>query len=350
MIKLGFIGAGNIIKSHMAASRDLGLDLHSVYDVDNNAVVAAAQEYKIRNTFTDLGQMLADPDVQAVIIGTPNKFHAEQAVAALDAGKHVLLEKPMAMNAAECDAIIKAKDRNNKVLQIGMVNRFRSPTIALKRILDSGRCGHIYSGQTFWYRRRGIPGFGGWFTNKAVSGGGGLIDIGVHMLDLALYLMGFPKPVAVTGMTYNVWHDLNSYVYTSMWGKPTPGGKKDVDDYAVALVRFADGQSLNVNVSWALNIGFANPEMGLRLMGEKGGVALEGMDHPFYYGEDLGQLIDTKVAFAPNAPMLEEQRAFVNSIRENAPIVATAEQGRTVQSILDAIYKSSETKREVILD
>jgi len=348
-LSIGFVGAGNIGRAHMKAAKESGLKLVGVYDILPAASSAAVGELGVEKAYDSLEALLSAPGMDAIIIGTPNKFHAEQTIAALSAGKHVLLEKPMAMSVAECDAMIAAKNKAGRTVQIGMVNRFKNSSQSLKKVIESGVCGKIYSGQTFWYRRRGIPGFGSWFTTKAQSGGGGLIDIGVHMLDLALYLMDFPKPVAVSGMTYNNWRDLDSYVYTSMWAKPVPGGKKDVDDYAVALVRFADGQSLNVNVSWALNSANLSPEMGIRLFGEKGGVALEGMDSPFFYGEMAGKLVDTKLQVAGNDPMVEEQRAFIKAVTEKTTPIATPEQGRTVQMILDAIYRSGMENREISL-
>ena len=346
-ISLGFIGAGNINRYHMKNAQSAGFNLVAVADV----AIAAAQEaqklFEMRDAFGAYEELLKVKELDGVVVGTPNRFHAEQAIAALEAGKHVFLEKPMAMNVREADAILSAMKKSGKVVQIGMVNRFKGSVQSLKHFVDAGRCGSIYAGQTFWYRRRGIPGFGGWFTTKSMSGGGALIDIGVHMLDLGLYLMGFPKPVAVSGATYNMWQELGRYTYTSMWGAPTPGGKKDVDDYALATIRFAEGQTLQLNVSWALNVGFMQPEQGLRLMGDKGGVALEGLDNPHVYTEEAGHLVDMKPYYATVDPGVEEIKHFGECIRGEAKPMPSAEQGRTVQSILDAIYRSGEERREV---
>jgi len=350
-LKLTFIGAGNINKNHMRSAKELGLEMVGVYDIVQSSADAIAKEFGVGKAYTDLAQMLAEKSVDAVVVGTPNKFHAEHSIAALNAGKHVLLEKPMAMSSAECDAIIVAMKKSGKILQMGMVNRFKNSVGTLKHFIDAGKCGNLYTGQAFWYRRRGIPGFGGWFTTKSMSGGGALIDIGVHVLDLALYLMKFPKPVAVSGMTYNVWKELDQYTYTSMWGKPTAGGKKDVDDYALAIVRFADGQTLQVNVSWALNYDLSSSsEMGLRLAGDKGGVELKGMDAPHIYAEEAGHLVDVKPYFTTNNAFVDEMKHFAECIENNTQPIASAEQGRTVQSILDAIYRSGEERREIRLD
>jgi predicted dehydrogenase len=349
-VKLGFIGAGTINRWHMKSAAALGVEIVAVAE----PVAAMAQEvkstYGIGRIYTDYRELVTDKNVSAVIVGTPNKFHAEHAIAALDAAKHVFLEKPMAMNLAEADAILAAVKRSGKILQMGMVNRFKGSVQVLKKFLATGRCGRIYTGQTFMYRRRGIPGFGGWFTQKDLAGGGALIDIGVHMIDLALYLMDFPKPVAVSGMTYNIWDSLERYTYTSMWSKPVPGGKKDVDDYALAIIRFDQGQTLEVNVSWSLNVEAMSPDNGLRLMGDKGGVALSGVENPRIITEEVGHLVDIHPEYANNDPFLAEMTNFIESIEGKAEPLATGEQGRMVQSILDAIYQSSAERREVRLD
>lgn len=349
-VSVGFIGAGNINRYHMKNAAAAGLKLVAVADVVETAAADAKQQYAMSKSYTDYKEMLADPEIQGVIIGTPNKFHAEQAIASLNAGKHVFLEKPMAINLAEADAIVAAAKKNGKTVQMGMINRFKGAAQTLKKFVDSGRCGNIYAAHTAWYRRRGIPGFGGWFTTKSMSGGGALIDIGVHMLDLTLYLMGFPKPVAVSGATYNIWKDLGGYTYTNMWGAPTPGGKKDVDDYALALIRFDGGQTLQLNISWALNVGSMNPEQVVRVMGDKGGVALEGLDTPMIYTEEAGQIVDIKPQYTNADPGIEELKQFAAVMRGEMKPIATVEQGRTVQSILDAIYRSGAERKEVAVN
>ena len=349
-VKLGFIGAGTINHYHMKSAAALGIDMIAAADPNPAAVEEVKNTFNLRRIYSDHRELLNDPDVNAVIIGTPNKFHAEHAIGALEAGKHVFLEKPMAMNVAEADAILAAVNKSGKVLQMGMVSRFKGAVQVLKKFLDTGRCGHIYTGQTFRYRRRGIPGFGGWFTTKSIAGGGALIDIGVHMIDLAMYLMDFPKPVAVSGMTYNIWDSLERYTYTKMWSKPVPGGKKDVDDYALAIIRFEQGQTLEVNVSWSLNTEAMSPDNGVRLMGDKGGVALSGDDNPRIITEEVGHVVDIHPEYANVDPLRAEMQNFINSIEGREKPLATAEQGRVVQSILDAIYQSSAERREIRLD
>ena len=160
-VSVGFIGAGNINRYHMKNAQSAGLKLVAVADVVESAAEDAKKQYSMAKSYSDYKQMLADKDVQAVIIGTPNKFHAEQAIASLNAGKHVFLEKPMAMNVAEADAIVAAAKKSGKTVQMGMINRFKGAAQTLKKFVESGRCGNIYAAHAAWYRRRGIPGFGG---------------------------------------------------------------------------------------------------------------------------------------------------------------------------------------------
>src|SRR5436190_3689629 len=149
---LGFIGAGNINRYHMKNAASLGLKLVAAADVNVAAAQEAKQLYEMQSAHADYREMLANRDINGVVIGTPNKFHAEQAIAALEAGKHVFLEKPMAMNVTEADAIVAARNKAGKILQMGMVNRFKGSVQALKHFVDAGRCGNVYSAQTFWYR------------------------------------------------------------------------------------------------------------------------------------------------------------------------------------------------------
>ena len=344
-LKIGFIGAGNINGNHMKHAQAQGLDLVAVADLHEPAAVARGTEFSMK-PYDDPAKMFEAEELDLVVIGTPNFVHKDQAVMALEAGVNVLLEKPMAMNATEADAIISARDKSGKTLMMGMPNRFKSSTQALLPFTRGGNCGDLYAGQSFWWRRRGIPGFGGWFTQKDKSGGGGLIDIGVHMLDLALYLWGFPKVKSVSGCTYNVYDKLSEYTYTSMWGKPV-GETKDVDDLAFALIRFEDGGHLQLNATWASNRPDKQPEMGIFLQGTKGGVGLDGMDTPRFYGEVEGSIADVHLQHSGPDGLAAELAHFVKVLEDDAALESTAEQGRTVMSILDAIYKSSEQGSEV---
>jgi predicted dehydrogenase len=346
-IALGLIGAGTIGGVHADKAARLGLDLVAVADPDLAAAETLAKRHGFARSCSDFREVVADPRIDAVVIASPNGLHGEQAIAALEAGKHVLLEKPMAATLSDARRIAEAQRRGGTVLQLGMANRYKAAPQSLLRFARGGQCGDFYTGQAFWLRRRGIPGFGGWATTRELAGGGAVLDIGVHVLDLALHLMGFPRAVAVSAAAYNVWSELEHYTYTWMWGRPRPGGRKDVEDCAMALVRFEDGQTLQLSISWAINAAMPGPDAGIRLMGDRGGIELRGFDGAHFYGEMAGSVIDAQPHLPAVDDFLEQLRAFVAACTGAAAPVATADEGLAVQGILDAIYRSAEERREV---
>ena len=193
-IKIGIIGAGGMLRYHAAGFKSAGAEIVAVADVNEAAAQAVAAREGIARSFGDVALMLrACPEIDAVSVIVPNKFHAPVSLQALAAGKHVFCEKPPALNvkeAAEMAALAKAK---NLTLMFNFNNRARPESYAMMEYIKQGQVGRINSAQAKWIRRTGIPGLGGWFTNKALAGGGPLIDL-VHMLDLALYFMGYPEP------------------------------------------------------------------------------------------------------------------------------------------------------------
>ncbi len=270
----------------------------------------------------------------------PNFLHAPVTIAALKAGLHVMCEKPLAMDAAEAEEMVATARRMNRELMVHFNTRFVDTSRWARQIVDAGVVGPIYFGRTGWHRSRGIPGLGGWFTTKEKSGGGPLIDLGVHRLDLALWLMDYPEPVAVSGAAY------------SELGKELAGrqGKTyDVEDMAAGFVRFANGASLVLEASWATNTG--KREDGFTtLMGTRGGLHLYNENETYQfaaraYQEIGGQLVEV----SPRQPLppLTAQAAFVRAILAGEPNPAPGEQGLKVMRILDGLYKSAAEGREV---
>ena len=226
--------------------------------------------------------MLALPELDAVSVCTPNFLHAELALASMAAGKHVLCEKPMANTLENAQQIAKAAKEVSTIFMMGMNNRFRGDTTVLKALIEAGELGDIYYAKCGWVRRAGIPGLGGWFTTKSMSGGGPLIDLGVHMLDMTMYLMGNPAPVSVSGSTYA--HFGPRGLGSSNYGyKPDPSTplKYDVEDLATGLIKFDNGATLFVEASWASHI--AHEKNYSILMGTEGGAQLD----PFQVFKDM---------------------------------------------------------------
>jgi predicted dehydrogenase len=217
--------------------------------------------------------------------------------------------------------------------------------------------GPIYHAKTGWMRRAGIPGWGGWFTTKDMSGGGPLIDLGVHMLDLALWLMGNPDPVAVSGVTYSRFGDQSDYRIRT-WNVANQEGVFDVEDSASAFIRCADGSTLTLDVSWAANI--EKERSFLQLLGKSGGLDLEN-EKIVFYGEKAGQLVNVTPQFShlpgdPQIPNIERDgglamyREFILAIRTGTTPLGSAAEGLRIARVLDALYRSAKEGREIRLD
>lgn len=315
-------------------------DLVALADLDEARLSAAGKELGVKDLYTDANEMFAKAGLDAVSIAVPNKFHHPLTVAALDAGLHVLCEKPMAMTVAEAEEMKAAADQAGLKLMINFSFRFSDSSFALKQQVDAGVLGKVYFGRTVWHRRRGMPGFGGWFGQKALSGGGPLIDLGVHRIDLALWLMGHPEPISVSGSTYNI-----------IAAKKAAAEKKafDVEDLACGLVKFDNGATLIVEASWALNVRETD-QISLALYGEQGGLVQwhgANWEHKAeIYVEEGGNLF-TKSLDAACVPAPSAYREFVNCILEDREPLATAEQGIKVQKILEGLYRSAAEGREI---
>lgn len=213
--------------------------------------------------------------------------------------------------------------------------RFTEQSMALKQEVDNGAIGNIYFARTIWHRRRGLPGLGGWFGQKSLSGGGPLIDLGVHRIDLALWLMGYPKPVWVMGSTYN---PISSAIAAKR------NAKFDVEDLAVGLVKFENGATLEAEASWAANIK-ENELMETRLYGTLGGLVQRNLDETYKFEAELyiergGNHFDIKL-HPPYPPVPTAMYHFIDSIINDKPHIATGEEGLLVMEILDALYQSA---------
>ncbi len=350
---LGIIGAGSIGNVHADAAIRTGVRIVGAWDVHHERAKALTARCG-GAAAANIDDLLAMPGVDAVAVAVPNVVHAECAIRALERGKHVLLEKPMAMNVAECDAIIAAARTAKRTVQLGFVCRGTPTSAMAKSLVDAGRLGRIYHAKCSIYRRRGIPGLGGWFTTKATSGGGPLIDLGVHVLDLVRYLTDKPKAVRASGACYATFGSpIASYRYVDMWaGPPKLDGTSDVEDHATALVRCEGGLTIEMNVTWAMNQPDGALKDGIFLFGDRGGVSFEifGSQVTLATEED-GHIVDVKPLLAQGDATQRawdaQYRQFIGVVRDGTPPHADAADGRAIQSLLEAIYRSSGERREV---
>ena len=346
-MKLAIIGAGVIAQTrHVSAFQANGVEIAAIYDRRAEKAHALADPLGAK-AYTDYDELLRESDVDAVSICTRTDLHCPMAVAAAEAGKNIFLEKPMAMNAAEAKQIVEAVERNKVVFMLGMLNRFRTESQILTARRERGEMGEIYHVDARWIRRRGIPA-NPWFTQKALSGGGPAIDIGVHTIDLAWYLMGCPEPVSVSAMTH---HRLGKVYAKGMehYGSTVPiSGEMDTEDSAVAFMRFADKKSMTLTVSWAIN--GPDEDFNLKIYGTKEGATL----NPFViYGMDKGYCLETRPIFTRDDAWAEgfehEIGHFVQCVRDGRTPITSAQNCYTVARIIEALYESDRTGREILL-
>jgi predicted dehydrogenase len=339
VIGLG-MGKGHIrgYQNHEAAS------VVAIADLDKEKLQEVGKQFEIPNRYTSGDELIEGEDLDVVSIATPNKLHKPLTIKALEAGCHVLCEKPMAMNAEEAEDMVAAARENDRRLMINFSFRFNETSDALKKRIEAGELGEIYYGRTLWLRRRGLPGFGGWFGKKQLSGGGPLIDLGVHRLDLALWMMGYPKPLWVMGSTYD-------HIGTRIAKEE----KKDfdVEDMAVAMIKFDNGATLELEAAWACHIK-EKELMETRLLGTDGGLLYSNCEEGYRFKGEIfcekdGYHFDSTMHPGTDAfPTAMEY--FADCILNDRPHMATGEEGVIVMELLDAIYKSAEKGEPVRIE
>ena len=266
-IRIGIIGAGGMTNYHIPGFIAGGAEVVAISDVSLAAAQRVAGKFGIASAYDSVAKMLKAEKLDAVSVITPNKFHKPLAMQALAAGLHVFCEKPPALNTAEIRAMAAAAKKAKKTLMFNFNNRARPEAFALMSYLASGAVGRINSAQALWIRRTGIPGFGGWFTTRALSGGGPVIDL-LHMIDLALYFMDYPEPEWVLAQTFSDF--ISDKGFKGPWGIPdVASGVTDVESAAHGFVKFKTGQVLFLRNAWAeMN---RREEVSVTFQGQKAG-------------------------------------------------------------------------------
>jgi predicted dehydrogenase len=341
-LRVGIIGSGGIAQgAHMPAWQKVkDAELVAVADIRPEAAKAAAERFLISPelVFTDYETMLSKVDLDVVSVCTPNVYHIAPTIAAFKAGCHVLVEKPIATSAAECRQMIAAGKKAGKLLCVAQSVRYTANALAMKRFVDEGKAGNIYWARAAYLRDRGVPDWGA-FTDASMSMGGPCYDLAVHVLDLCLSLMGFPKPTAVSAATYleiankpsMMRHDPKKYTVP--------------EDFAVGFVRFKNGASISVEASWAINV----PSVGFNcvLAGTKGGMSYE----PLAFTREEFGIVTRATPQAMHGGGGHDWliAAFADAIRKGKPSPVPGEEALITQMILDAIYESGKTGREVAL-
>jgi predicted dehydrogenase len=344
--RIGFIGAGGIARTHADRLKKVeGVQLVAAADVAERSLAQFKEQYPLEKTYADYKTMLKElgKELDAVTVCTPNGLHAENSIAALNAGLHVLVEKPMAMNAKEGQAMVDAAKKNGKHLIVAFQHRFDPKSKVIRDQIERGDFGKIIYVRCQALRRRGIPNWGV-FGRKELQGGGPMIDIGVHIIESAHSIIGSPRPVSATGNTFTYIGNKPSEV-SSMW--PNWDHKTyTVEDFAAGMIRFDTGALLTIEASFATHI--EKDVWNIQVFGEKGGANWETSQ---IFTDHGGYMMNMTPGFVPKWDHFEyKMRHFVEVCRDGRKNECPAEHGLMVQKMLDGVYASAEKGREVPIE
>jgi len=349
-INVGVIGTGSISAMHLQSyQKHANANLLAVCDLNEDRARLAAEKYGAAKVFTDYRELLADPEIDAVSICTWNNTHAEISIAALNAGKHVLVEKPLCRTVEEALRVQEAVKSSGKLLQVGFVRRYDPNAQMLREFADKGEFGDIYFAKASSIRRLGNP--GGWFSDIERSGGGPLIDIGVHVIDLCWYMMGRPKPVAVSANTYRKLGNRSNVRNLSFYKAADYDAEKNtVEDMANAMIRFENGASMLVDVSFTLHS--KDNQQSVKLYGDKGGFEID--PEVVIVTEKHDTIINIQPqtdhkGFNFDSAFQSEVNHFIASIQNGTQPLSPVEDGVEIMKILCGIYESAEKGAEVQL-
>jgi predicted dehydrogenase len=348
-VRFGVIGAGQISRyACQEINRHASATVVAVSDPSAERGRELAASLGGVQAYADNEAVLGHPQVDAVFVAAPNAFHAPLAKRALEHGKHVVVEKPFTTHAQEAADVVELAQRAGKLLSVAMNQRFRPEAQRVAELVRSGRLGSVYHAKAFWLRRSGIPKLGTWFGTQALAGGGALYDIGVHVLDLALYLMGRFDVVGVRGSVTTNFGQRG--LGEGGWGLSERAHHGfDVDDGATALLRFSGGLTLSLDVSWALHQ--KEPDrFNVTLHGTEAGASVFPAEL-YRFGAERGVYETTTIGDSSLAyPHANRFHNFIGALLGTEQLCVLPQQALAVQRILDAIYESSKLGREVALE
>jgi len=347
-LKVGVIGLGGIANTHVPGwQASPHAELIAGSDVNPKVFPAWKEKYAVTRFYENPADLIKDPAIDIVDICTPNMFHAEQAIGALEAGKHVICEKPLAPTPEAIRKMIAARDKSGKLLMTAQHFRFRGVARAVKAEIEQGSLGDIYHARS-WMLRRGLLPVSPTFIYKSQSGGGPTIDIGVHILDLTLWLMGHPKPVAVSGVAKTALARHPGAF--SVWGMAPVPQDIDVEDFAAGFVRFDNGATLVLEVSWLLHHNTTGEASKIWLYGTEGGCEWPNAEF-FSTNYTTKQLVNRTIQLTQDSmePHALECVEFARAVVEGLPSPVPPEDSLAVQVILDGIYRSQASGKEVKL-
>lgn len=349
-MKVAVIGCGTIanaahIPSYVANEK---AEIKYFCDIIKERAEAAVEKYGCGIAVTDYKEVLADPEIEAVSVCTPNNVHSTITIDALNAGKNVLCEKPAARTYEEALKMQEIQHKTGKVLNIGVVNRFDTYVNKIKELVDAGELGEVYQVYVSFRSHRNIPGLGGAFTDKSIAGGGVMIDWGVHFFDIVMYCCGDPDIKSVSAETFSrLGSPIDEYVYEGMWaGPPKLDGVYTVEEGVTGMAR-TSGPIITFNGAWAQNIGIE--EMYIDFLGTKGGLRLKYRQDFTLYSTKNGMLSETSFKTQTVDPFQNEIDCFIEGIESGKKLPSHIDTNIITAKLMDAIYRSAEEHREVIL-
>ena len=354
-LRVGIIGCGAGIFHLEGYQAEPRAKVVALAGLDTDRCEMLAKKFDVPRIYRDYQDLLADDDIDAVSIAVPNILHMPVALAAFEAGKHVLIEKPLARNAAEGVRMVEAAKEHGKLLGISFQRRTRHDIQLLRDQVETGAFGRIYYSKAWWMRRSGIPGLGSWFTSKEGAGGGPLIDLGVHVLDMILYVLGNPKISSVSASTYA---EIGPQGKGGWVGRRSTNSSADqpyeVEDLATAFMRFEDGGTLLLEASWAAFTEMKD-DFGIQLYGSQGGARIFAENYALtdtleVYSGFGDTTMDSKPRLAETEGHGAIIRGFVDAILEGKPLSPDGLEGLDRVRLIDAIYRSAELGREILID
>jgi predicted dehydrogenase len=350
-LKVGIIGCGVGILHLQGFAENPRAEVVAIAGLDQDRCRELAKQFGVPRVYREYQELVADPDVEAVTVAVPNILHVPVSLAALAAGKHIMVEKPLAPSAEEAQKIIDAACQAGKVLGVVFNRRGRQDVQLVRREVERGHLGEIYHARAFWMRRSGIPGLGTWFTSKGMAGGGPLIDLGIHVLDMALWVLGNPQARRVSAATYAKLGPQGRGQWQGGRFKVVPGETYEVEDFATAFIRFDGGLTLQLDASWAAYTGHGD-DFGMSLLGDNGGAEIHAKDDAQtgtlrFFGEIDGVPTVTEPRLLERHGHGEVFRTFIESVLDGTPMSPSGQEGLDRVRLIEAIYRSAELGREV---
>lgn len=350
-LRVGVIGCGVGILHLEGFADDPRVEVVAIAGLDDDRCRNLANQFGVPKVYRDYQDLIADPEIDAVTVAVPNHLHYPVTMAAIEAGKHAIVEKPLARTASEGEAMVAAARQAGLVLGVAFNRRGRQDVELVKREVERGALGEIYHARAFWMRRSGIPGLGTWFTTRDLAGGGALIDLGIHVLDMALWTMGNPTPRRVSAASYSRLGPRGQGQWQGSRFQKIPDRPFDVDDFTTAFIRFDGDLTLQLDASWAVYSSHGD-EFGISLFGDRGGAEIHSRDYAQtgtlrFFSDFDGVPTVTEPQLVKRPGHADVFKWFVTSILEGAAMSPSGEEGLDRVRLIEAIYRSAQLGREV---